>query len=823
MWRRERKKAPVKITNIVFISIRTLMFGIFVFAIAPTSVFAATYVVNSDTDAVDSNIGDGVCATAAAECTLRAAIQESNSDAGPEDNSTNDTITLPADIYTFTTFGSDTGEGAAAKGDLDITDASGILTINGAGSGSTTIDANNIDRVFHVLSGATLELNDLTVKGGYINGSYGGGIYAEDSILTIRDVVLTDNELRVFMSGGGGGIACYGTSGAITIEDSVLTANLEDQTGSSILGTALFTFNGCDVTVNRSTISNNSGKGGAVDVSTTSGANIAFTDTTFSSNISMYQGAAALLRGDTGTNPVEFSNVTFDSNSSTAGTTASRGGAVYTQAPVHFTNVIFYNNVADDDGGAVYVDNLTYADTVFAHVTMAQNSAGGDGGGLFVAPGGGDPTVTIKGSVIATNSADGTGNDLRDTDEIITSFDYSYLGAETDSANAYGNGTGNVSPTNADSVFIAALSDYGGYVSVQGAGIDNVTHDVIPEAECDDASGNPLTNDARGFTRPENTSCDMGAHERDQTNPVVSVSPGTDTIECSVGTWTDAGATVSDFRTGLTATPSGSVTEETIGEYTITYTSGADYDGNTGTNTRTVTVSDTTGPTITVTGATAQTITVGDTYTDAGATATDACDPTITVNTSGSVDTATAGVYTLTYSASDDTSNAAAQKTRTVTVEAVPVEEVPEETPPEEDTEDDTPLEEEIDPIVTVAANGKFLKVKVDGVVVDQAKIGKRKLARKYYKIQTASFYSNYTTVVALTTTRSTAKLTVFRLTDSNELKKKTTKTFDIRRRNKVALTLKSAKRNIIAKVGKGDQQVKAVLKLTKKGVLKQL
>ena len=37
---------------------------------------AATFYVNSTTDEVDSNPGNGVCATAGGVCTLRAAIQE---------------------------------------------------------------------------------------------------------------------------------------------------------------------------------------------------------------------------------------------------------------------------------------------------------------------------------------------------------------------------------------------------------------------------------------------------------------------------------------------------------------------------------------------------------------------------------------------------------------------------------------------------------------------------------------------------------------------------------------------------------------------------
>ena len=83
--------------------------------------------------------------------------------------------------------------------------------------------------------------------------------------------------------------------------------------------------------------------------------------------------------------------------------------------------------------------------------------------------------------------------------------------------------------------------------------------------------------------------------------------------------------------------------------------------------TRTVIViapADTTAPVITLTGATSVAVVAGGAYSDAGTTS----DGGETVTTSGTVDVHTAGVYTLTYSASDAAGNAAASVTRIVTV-----------------------------------------------------------------------------------------------------------------------------------------------------------
>lgn len=89
---------------------------------------------------------------------------------------------------------------------------------------------------------------------------------------------------------------------------------------------------------------------------------------------------------------------------------------------------------------------------------------------------------------------------------------------------------------------------------------------------------------------------------------------------------------------------------------------------------------DTTPPVITLTGDASCSITVGDTWTDPGATATDNVDASVAVTSSitlggqavQSVDTSTAGTYTITYSASDAAGNAATPVTRTVVVNDVP-------------------------------------------------------------------------------------------------------------------------------------------------------
>ena len=85
------------------------------------------------------------------ECTLRAAIQESNSLAGP------DTINLPAGLYLLDRAGIDD---TAESGDLDVTDT---VEVVGAGTSQTEIEA--VQRAFQVRVGGDLTLRDLTLRG----------------------------------------------------------------------------------------------------------------------------------------------------------------------------------------------------------------------------------------------------------------------------------------------------------------------------------------------------------------------------------------------------------------------------------------------------------------------------------------------------------------------------------------------------------------------------------------------------------------------------------------------------------------------------------
>ena len=193
-------------------------------------------------------------------------------------------------------------------------------------------------------------------------------------------------------------------------------------------------------------------------------------------------------------------------------------------------------------------------------------------------------------------------------------------------------------------------------VSVSGSVNSNVPGTYTLTYNASDDSGNNAT----PVTRTVNVV--------DTTPPVVTLNGAADvTVECHTS-FSDPGASASDSCGGPTpVSTSGSVNVNVPGDYTLTY-SATDASGNTGTATRAVHVRDTIAPVITLNGASSMTVECHTSFSDPGATATDACDTSVPVTVSGSVNVNSPGTYTLTYNASDDSGNAASPKTRTVTV-----------------------------------------------------------------------------------------------------------------------------------------------------------
>lgn len=209
---------------------------------------AATFAVDATDDRGDASPGDGTC-DAGGACTLRAAVQETNALAGPDE------IVLPAGTYRLTLRGEDD---SAAAGDLDVTDA---LTVTGAGAATTIVDARKAkDRAFDVTGSGALVLGGVTVqKGKAPKGSTGGGGIRNQGTLAVTDSVVT----RCKSSDDGGGIDHQ--AGTLELTNVTLTKNKAKDDGGAIDldgGTAALV--GVTLTRNRA-----KGEGGALENSGT--------------------------------------------------------------------------------------------------------------------------------------------------------------------------------------------------------------------------------------------------------------------------------------------------------------------------------------------------------------------------------------------------------------------------------------------------------------------------------------------------------------------------------------------------------------------------
>jgi CSLREA domain-containing protein len=307
------------------------------------SSYAAGFVVDSQADAVDANPGDGVCDDGSGNCTLRAAVQETNALPG------HDSIDLPAGTYSLSIMGD---EDAAASGDLDITDD---LTISGAGATTTIIDAGNLsgqpDRVFEVIGPKSVAISGVTIQNGYAHSNYGGGIYGYQGSLALTQVSIRDNR-----AGIGGGIY----SNDLELVDSTVSGNEAQQGGGIFIdaGSALIT---------SSTISDNEAY--------TSGGGI---------------------WGSPGPAVLQIEKSTISGNH------AQGGGGIFNVAQMNLVNSTISGNDADEGGG---IENYNTFGTALLHLTnctVSDNVAGGGSDGIWNNDGG---VLEVENTIFANSPA----------------------------------------------------------------------------------------------------------------------------------------------------------------------------------------------------------------------------------------------------------------------------------------------------------------------------------------------------------------------------------------------------------------------------------
>ncbi|MCZ7645600.1 MAG: hypothetical protein M5U26_09990 [Planctomycetota bacterium] len=186
---------------------------------------------------------------AGTEISLRSAIQFVNAQTGTTSYEVLLDSTLGGGVYTLSIAGA--LEDAAATGDLDITRAV-PFAIRGT-NGIATIDAEGIDRVFHILaSGGSVTFQNLLIQDGRAADSgsagldaYGGGIFQPNPGALVLDQVSITNCLAdggtpttAGLNGGnalGGGL--YVSGGTLDIQNGSFVAGCQAVGGNGANGT----------------------------------------------------------------------------------------------------------------------------------------------------------------------------------------------------------------------------------------------------------------------------------------------------------------------------------------------------------------------------------------------------------------------------------------------------------------------------------------------------------------------------------------------------------------------------------------------------------
>jgi hypothetical protein len=414
---------------------------------------AATFTVNDAGDLPDLAV-DGTCeaSAGAGDCTLRAAIDESN-----QDSSNVDTVSF------------DAGLGTISPGSvLSIT---GPITIDGNGSGpgagNTIVDGGDLWQLFSVASTATTAtFTDLRLQNAFLDTRSGGGGAAlrTDAGATLLDgVVVTENAIDGLGDGRGAGVFAGNSTGTLSVEDSVISDNEitsdGNNNGAGISSDAALTITTTTVSGN-DILDGTSAQGGGV----LANAGFSLLRSTLASNTAVVQGATGGAVGE--------------------------GGALFGGANPGIRTIAsstISGNAAADSGGGIELNG----DASITGVTFLGNSGATIGQDLYSDGG----MATAKNSIFGSAGACGEGNGTIVTKPPGTNIDVGTTCGFKGSQNQV-----NTIPV------LGPLADNGG---------QTLTHAPLAGSPAIDMTSgcNGLVLDQRSITRPQGTRCDVGAVE----------------------------------------------------------------------------------------------------------------------------------------------------------------------------------------------------------------------------------------------------------------------------------------------------------------------
>ena len=263
------------------------------------------------------------------------------------------------------------------------------VAISGPGADNLAIDGNAKSRVFHISTGTTVSISELTIRNGLASGIYyldriGAGILNDHATLTINHCAINSN------SAGSDGGAVYNDadytgrnnthSGSLTINSSVLAGNSADDGGGGIYNdNGALGLNGCTITGNVA----NSGGGLYNDGSSLGNASLIISSSTLTCN-------SAEFGGGIYNDGFDYGDATLMVNESEfAGNLADVGGCIFNDsvaggAELTVNDSTLSGNSATDRGGCIYNDMMNGAAAqTLSNSNLSGNAAGNSGGAIY--------------------------------------------------------------------------------------------------------------------------------------------------------------------------------------------------------------------------------------------------------------------------------------------------------------------------------------------------------------------------------------------------------------------------------------------------------
>jgi len=288
------------------------------------------------------------------------------------------------------------------------------VTIQGAGAGSVTLTPDSFEGTLLMVQ-VDATISDITVDGASKNWGVGDGNGAgilawEDVALTVNDSVFTNNE-----AGEGAAIWMDDNSSLIT-HDNLFQGNVAEDGGA-----IWFNYDTVGSLSGDTFIDNHaesecgwecSPEGGAIHMAFSESVSLlSVVGATFSGNTADEDGGAIFVDE---ADLVTITDSTFTDNHATGESDTTEGGAVYFQSSGSLTVVgsRFTGNSAYEDGGAIDLDsgNDGYSGRLtLLNSTFVNNHASGDAGANGGAVEGPGYTIEVSGSTFTGNIADDDG------------------------------------------------------------------------------------------------------------------------------------------------------------------------------------------------------------------------------------------------------------------------------------------------------------------------------------------------------------------------------------------------------------------------------